>query len=384
MTCTLDVQDEPSLGDVSSTKRIELFHNYQDLIIRRYEKRIRKTRRVANQTDQKLKKQQASLLHFKKELSRHVVKLQELSNSGDPHAIKRLKSVRTKLLQLDKIVPYLGKYISVNRQAEMQTVAVLKESCTVELQKLSQNMNTSGPTRVSESKVLPDHIDGALPSPAPELPSCATDELQDKKNDDENPYASLTEVKQEQNIASVKLRSNYAELDFQKIQSNDNLRPPSVKYSEVRIGKLASDVDVMQSDSDLLPMTDVVCLDSTLTQENASSTEQDTIEIHSDDPHCSSASDLTSSLEDRLTSSDQNEHMLSEPEPPTPEVKHPPAVSKKPAARSPLRISQHIDSNHNTDTQIVSTSSDCEEVSSQQGIPSIKDRIKVIAYSMLT
>lgn len=375
------MQDESSLGDISSAKRIELFQSYQDLIIRRYEKRIRKTRRVANQTEQKLKKQQASLLHFKKELSRHVVKLQELSNSGDPHAIKRLKSIRTKLLQLDKIVPYLGKYISVNRQAEMQTVAVLKESCNVELQKLSQNMNTSGPTHVSESKLLPEHVDGAVPSPVP-------DEFQ-KKNDDENPYASLSEVKQEASASGVKLRSNYAELDFQKIQSNDSLRPPSVKYSEVRIGRLTSNVDV-QSGSDPPPSDDVACLDSTLTQENAMDTstgqdtieiqtdnvQQDAIEIQNDSPCCSSASDFTSSLEGRLTSSDHNEHILSEaePEPPTPAVKHPPAVSKKP---SPVHMSQHTDSNQNSEAPIVSTSSDCEEVLSRQGIPSIKDRIKV-------
>ena len=105
-------------------------------MIRKYEKKVRKTHRVANVTEQNLKRQQASLTHFKRELSQTTGKLQELANKGDEHAIKRLKSVRVKLQQIDKILPYIGKYIMVNRQAEIQTVAILKESCTVDLQRL--------------------------------------------------------------------------------------------------------------------------------------------------------------------------------------------------------------------------------------------------------
>lgn len=384
------MQDESSSGNVSSTKQVDLF---QDLIIRRYEKRIRKTHRVANQTEQKLKKQQTSLLHFKKELSRHVVKLQELSNSGDPHAMKRLKSIRSKLLQLDKIVPYLGKYISVNRQAEMQTIAVLKESCTVELQKLSQSMNRTMP--VHESKGL---LDCSFPSllPASEL---AADESRDRQVD-ENPYASLTEVKQEANTSRVKLRTNYAELDFQKIQTSESLRPPSVKYSEVRIGRLVTNVDVdIQSGallSDLplgtIPHNSEECdssLDATLTQENASqslisTTEQDISEIQTDSTYCTSTSDFTSSLGGQQASVYQSDILSEQEEPPTPTdtKKFPPAVAKKPTFQhSDLAVfgSPYIDQNTETQ-QIISTSSGQEEMLSLQGIPSIMDRIKVSSY----
>ena len=130
-------------------------------VIRRYEKKVRKTHRVANVTEQNLKRQQASLMHFKRELSQTTGKLQELADKGDEHAIKRLKSVRVKLQQIDKILPYIGKYIMVNRQAEIQTVAILKESCTVNLQRLkggaTGQLNVARESREPESKRSSTH-----------------------------------------------------------------------------------------------------------------------------------------------------------------------------------------------------------------------------------
>lgn len=115
------------------TKEVPL---HQNATIRRYEKKIRKTHRVANLTEQNLKQQQTSLLHFKRELSRLTTKLQEMADKGDEHAIKRVKNIHVKLQQIEKIIPYIGKYIMVNRQAEIQTVAILKESCAVEVQRM--------------------------------------------------------------------------------------------------------------------------------------------------------------------------------------------------------------------------------------------------------
>ncbi|CAI7991521.1 hypothetical protein GBAR_LOCUS766 [Geodia barretti] len=137
-------------------------------IIRKYEKKVRKTHRVANVTEQNLKRQQASLMHFKRELSQTTGKLQELANKGDEHAIKRLKSVRVKLQQIDKILPYIGKYIMVNRQAEIQTVAILKESCTVDLQRVKGDATHAGvasqdpePSRIPAHKPLETHEEEA-------------------------------------------------------------------------------------------------------------------------------------------------------------------------------------------------------------------------------
>ena len=131
-------------------------------MIRKYEKKIRKTHRVANVTEQNLKRQQASLMHFKKELSLTMGKLQELADKGDEHAIKRLKSIRVKLQQIDKILPYIGKYIMVNRQAEIQTVAILKESCTVDMQRMKGGGGGGGaqahtPAEVESERLLVPH-----------------------------------------------------------------------------------------------------------------------------------------------------------------------------------------------------------------------------------
>lgn len=224
---------------------------HQDSIIRRYEKRIRKTHRVANQTEQKLKEHQTALLHFKKELSRHVVKLQELADSGETSAQRRLADVRKKLQQVDKIVPYLGKYISVNRQAELQTVAVLKESCTVDIQKMARSPSKSNeretsaqrePVSVLRSSMKhfgKEHTDSEEAkmvesnSESPETESPETSQA--AKLVEENPYASLSEVKPQMEKAKVK--SNYAQLDFSRVPSpGGTLRPPSVNYAEVKIG----------------------------------------------------------------------------------------------------------------------------------------------------
>lgn len=355
---------ESGFGIASSTKQIELLQNYHDLIIRRYEKRIRKTHRVANQTEQKLKKQQASLLHFKKELSRHVVKLQELSHSGDPHAAKRLKSIRTKLIQLDKIVPYLGKYISVNRQAEMQTIAVLKESCTVELQKLSQSMKDK-PTHIIAESTLSSHSDysdSAVPSLSP-----SQFDPPDKQPD-ENPYASLTEIKQQANNSTVKLRSNYAELDFQKIHATESLRPVSVKYSEVRIDSLGigrienNEVEVNIQPSASPPMEIAECDTSCLGTENVSL-----------------ATNITDHEFQTITEQEQSSTLK----------RSPPPVAKKPI--SPVhKLSQHSSFNQetipgfdtvidqNTEIQRVVSSTGHNVVLPLQGIPSVMDRIKVM------
>ena len=234
---------------------------------------------MANQTDERLKQQQTALLHFKKELSRHIVKLVELANGGDPQATKRLKNIRVKLQQLDKIVPYLGKYITVNRQAEMQTVAVLKESCTMELRNLttgrsptkeglkpsprghrgtsplSKSLKTEG-IKEEEDENMEQQDEGTITEEA------AADSAVVKENDEaamatngdhrngvesegvaasavvvvkeENPYASLSEIRN-QAEAERKPTSNYAELHFSQSGGAAKVRPPSVNYSEVKI-----------------------------------------------------------------------------------------------------------------------------------------------------
>ena len=216
------VQDGGSVDSIPSSinKSPEV---HQDSVIRRFEKRIRKTHRVANQTEQKLKEHQTALLHFKKELSRHLIKLKELSESGEASAKRRLDDVRKKLAQVDKIVPYLGKYVAVNRQAEGQTVAVLKECCTMEIQKMARasiypETSTPKENRSKSARSSKDH----------------TDTIEELVKE-ESPYASLTEIMPE--VQKIKAKSNYAQLDFSRVPSPEGtIRPPSVNYAEVQIG----------------------------------------------------------------------------------------------------------------------------------------------------
>lgn len=394
------MQEGSGSGESGSSK--QSVQNYQDSSIRRYEKRIRKTHRVADQTELKLKKQQTSLLHFKKELSRHVVKLQELSSSGNPHAMKRLKNIRLKLAQLDKIVPYLGKYISVNRQAEMQTIAVLKESCAVELQKLSQK---SKPV-LTESKYPSDYSASPSPSMLSSVLSSHNEDSQGVKQVDENPYASLSEVQQEPASSSkVKVRSNYAELDFQKFSTSGSVRPPSVKYSEVIIGIGTVEVgDEVQSSAASLVLPPVLqemddsvvgaasTHDTTLTPENAIADQDSSYNLPTNSPksviHHESSEHQNTETDSGLPSSPQKRTEVCACK------SSPPPVAKKPILKqspnhtlSPteernfhqenvLNKSINQSSSQNTAVQVVSSSGP-DAVLPFQGLPSISDRIKV-------
>ncbi len=394
--------------------------SYQEATIRRYEKRIKKTQRVANQTEQKLKKQRSSLLHFKKELSRHVVTLQELSKSGDPHAQKRLKNVRMKLAQLDKIVPYLGKYISVNRQAEMQTIAVLKESCTMELQKLSQrsSASTTKPATVTGSFAVVPETDDAPSSKSP-LHSGDLQPDYHTPSADENPYASLSEIKKDIPLNPVKLRSNYAELDFQRVRGSDNIRPPSVKYCEVRIDALGigrvtpdtglavtiSSAQERASDFDNDEITESNLLnDTTLTPENAKLLEK-LSDSNANSEHPDDTNSTDQSGEEQLNvcqlpesagiSQAENvvvfQDQLFSSSVPMESVKNksPPPVAIKPSMRhSPIHrpINQNIESSQyesdvkNPDVvseELVSSSTCNATHSTSSGMLSVADRIKV-------
>lgn len=218
----------------------------QRSIIHRYEKRIRKTQRVANSTELILKKQQASLLHFKKELSRHITKLDELSSSGNEDAKKRLRDVKLKISQVDKIVPYLEKYVAVNRQAELQTISVLKETCTMELRQHGNVLSPGGhkgDLRFDKANVSVTPSEFCI-TPSECSPDISNTSL-DHPTTVENPYATLSEVRKEVAETYPKVQSNYAELNFSLCKKSTALRPPSVNYVEVQI--LSGDRSTMKS-----------------------------------------------------------------------------------------------------------------------------------------
>lgn len=96
-------------------------------VMRQFEKNVKKTRKVARKADQNLKQQHMSLLYIRRELDKHLVRLQERAEKGDEHAMAAAETLATKAVQIQQVLPYLEKCIKVNRQAELQTIAVLQK-----------------------------------------------------------------------------------------------------------------------------------------------------------------------------------------------------------------------------------------------------------------
>ena len=328
---------------------------------------------MANQTDERLKQQQTALLHFKKELSRHIVKLVELANGGDPQATKRLKNIRVKLQQLDKIVPYLSKYINVNRQAEMQTVAVLKESCTMELRQLtsggrspakealkpsprghrgtsplSKSLKTEGikeeedenleqeddEERVADSAVVKENGEAAMATNGDhrnevEGEGVAASAVVVARVEEENPYASLSEIRNQSAEDERKPMSNYAELHFSQSGGAAKVRPPSVNYSEVKINP---------SGRNMILTPDTV---AELYEEDRQM-EQQCSTIIEESPDCSSVQDTTLTPESaalEASTSSLSSHSPRRPLSPVPPPSHP--APPPPTDDSPVHHQNH-------------------------------------------
>lgn len=106
------------------------------LVASHFEKRIKKTRKVAQQTEESLKKQREQITNLKEKFIEHIEKLKIAAPNESGTSQKKMKDMEVKLTQIGKILPYLEKYMQANRQAELQTLAILKEGCTVKLQQL--------------------------------------------------------------------------------------------------------------------------------------------------------------------------------------------------------------------------------------------------------
>ena len=96
---------------------------------------------MAHQTEESLKKQREQLSTLKEKFLEHIERLKTSPNETETSQ-KKMKEMEVKLAQISKILPYLEKYMQANRQAEMQTLAILKEGCTVKLQQLESRYRT--------------------------------------------------------------------------------------------------------------------------------------------------------------------------------------------------------------------------------------------------
>ncbi len=126
-----------------------------------FEKRIKKTRKVALQTEESLRQQRLQLSSLKEKFLEHIERLKGANETETSQ--KKMKEMQVKLSQIDKILPYLEKYMQANRQAEMQTLAVLKEGCTVKLQELENRYHvvpggTPGIEKIERRMSMPSSI----------------------------------------------------------------------------------------------------------------------------------------------------------------------------------------------------------------------------------
>ena len=218
-----------------------------------------------------------------------------------------------KIAQVDKIVPYLEKYVSVNRQAEMQTIAVLKESCTMELQQLSPGTGDATyakPTRkLGTKRVVNDNYSSSvLPPDTSRLQlngSSAVDSSKSQHSITENPYASLSEVRKEVAENCKKVQSNYAELSFSPSLKVTAIRPPSVNYAEVKI--IPQCKSLLQSSSD---NRNIIKMEQQSTPHCTSHAEQLVVSVELSDENQSNSSVHDTTLIPDCEASDSDDNTL--------------------------------------------------------------------------
>ena len=135
------------------------------LVMSHFENRIKKTRKVAMQTEESLRQQRLQLSSLKEKFLEHIERLKGANETETSQ--KKMKEMQVKLSQIDKILPYLEKYVQANRQAEMQTLAILKEGCTIKLQELENRYHkrsdsvpgeTQGVEKIERRMSMPSSI----------------------------------------------------------------------------------------------------------------------------------------------------------------------------------------------------------------------------------
>lgn len=96
---------------------------------------------MSQNTEQNLQRQQKQLSSLKGQFMEHIKRMESSENPSD---LKKVQEMKVKLKQVSKILPYLEKYITVNKQAEVQTLTVLKEGCVVRLRELDAKHGRKG------------------------------------------------------------------------------------------------------------------------------------------------------------------------------------------------------------------------------------------------
>ena len=129
--------------------------------------------------------------------------------------------------QVTKVLPYLAKYVTVNKQAEIQTVAILKESCNVQLQKLEKKLQAVDDSAPALSKMA---VSGRGWE---SVDSSATHPVLEKIAEQNTPESSPMLNKKFTISPNSSKHSNYVQLDFSQPPNRASERPSSVDYSRV-------------------------------------------------------------------------------------------------------------------------------------------------------
>lgn len=103
---------------------------------------------VSHKADQNLKQQHMALLYMKRELDKHIRRLEERVQDGNEQAIAASETLTSKMIQIEQVLPYLEKCIKVNRQAELQTITVLQKVRDEDLSKCKADRPEEGGEQV--------------------------------------------------------------------------------------------------------------------------------------------------------------------------------------------------------------------------------------------
>ena len=143
---------------------------------------------VSHKADQNLKQQHMALLYMKRELDKHIRRLDERVQDGNEHAMAASQTLASKVVQIEQVLPYLEKCIKVNRQAELQTIAVLQKVRDEDLSKCKEERAEDGGAVVPPPSLEKEETEEDSPLNVTLTPSKSTPE----KASPQSPHAVKT------------------------------------------------------------------------------------------------------------------------------------------------------------------------------------------------
>ena len=173
-----------------------------------------------------------------------------MESSQNPSDLKKVQEMKVKLKQVSKILPYLEKYIAVNRQAEVQTLAVLRESCVVKLRELDteygrsvavSTKTTDRQARLEKAQSLPSYKTKKRQLPQAEETDAVGQDISERLSpipDTLMPEVPTREVDLYEEpayapIQPIKTKQKLSDEHYTKLEPNKDRTPPTEQYAEL-------------------------------------------------------------------------------------------------------------------------------------------------------